>query len=544
MSQANVGKNNDLQRLIQLGRSKPEHLARFIGELARAKEVQRFLLIADELADHFIGTAAIQQSIGEAFAVAGHRAKATNYAERAAKSEPDNPRYLINYSLNLLGASKNAIARRVIEDVSVDTIREPKMLSGLASVHFHLRDYEQAAKCYEKAIRLEPKNSSLCFSLAAIKRFLGELDQAEAMFDRALVLNPKEFEAYYIRSGLRTQTLSRNHIAEMESILNSGLESAKGEIFVSFALAKEYEDIEEYENSFHYLKRGSDLRRRQLNYNVSVDEAIIEEIIRQFTFDSIAKASPGFKNSEPIFLVGLPRTGTTLLERMLSSHPNVIAAGELPNFSRQMMRLISADCHRKNLSAIEQVRYSLKLDMSSLGASYLESTRDVTGTSQRFVDKLPFNYLNIGLIAAALPDAKILHMTRYPMDSCFAIYKTLFQRAYPFSYDLDELAKYYVAYYRLMAHWHSSLPGKILDVAYEDLVADPETELRRVFAHCDLDWEPQAVEFHKNKEASTTASASQIRQPVHQKSVGRWRRYEKQLAGLQSILEHAGIPNG
>jgi hypothetical protein len=190
----------------------------------------------------------------------------------------------------------------------------------------------------------------------------------------------------------------------------------------------------------------------------------------------------------------------------------------------------------------ELVRLSAELDFKKLGEAYISSTRPFTGHTARFIDKLPLNYLYVGLIHLALPNAKVINLKRNPLDTCYAIYKQLFVDAYPFSYDLEELGRYYVAYHQLMEHWHVVLPGVIHTVGYEDLVSDIESESRPLLEFCGLDWQPQCLKFHESKDASTTASTVQVRQPVYQSSVGKWRDYEKQMQPIVKILQQAGVP--
>ncbi len=237
----------------------------------------------------------------------------------------------------------------------------------------------------------------------------------------------------------------------------------------------------------------------------------------------------------------MPRTGTTLVERIIGSHSDVESAGELPNFSQMMTKMVRAQAAGREVSQEEMIAASLQLDMRQLGESYIESTRGLTGDTVHFIDKLPFNYLNVGLIRLALPNAKIVHVTRDPMDTCYAVFKTLFQRAYPFSYDLEDLGNYFVAYRRLMDHWYTLFPDSMHTVAYEDLVENTQTESRRLLDYCGLTWQEQVSEFHRSDAPSMTASASQVRQPVYRSSVGKWRNYEKELLPLSGILESAGI---
>jgi hypothetical protein len=266
--------------------------------------------------------------------------------------------------------------------------------------------------------------------------------------------------------------------------------------------------------------------------------AAIEET---FTAERLVAPAAGSDNNEAIFVVGMPRTGTTLIERILGSHSEVYSAGELGNFATVLMRELRAKVSDPSTPRDELVRLSASIDRAALGDAYIESTRPFTGKTPRFIDKLPLNFLYVGLIRLALPNAKIISVRRHPLDTCYAIYKQLFVDAYPFSYDLEELARYYAAYDRLMRHWDTVLPDAVYTVRYEKLVDDFEPEVRRLLEYCGLGYEESCLRFHENRTASTTASTVQVRQPVYRSSVGNWRRYREQLAPLIAALEDEGI---
>jgi hypothetical protein len=238
---------------------------------------------------------------------------------------------------------------------------------------------------------------------------------------------------------------------------------------------------------------------------------------------------------------GMPRTGTTLVERVLASHPEVCSAGELSTFSLELTRLTQALPGSPVRSRAEFVERSASLDFAELGESYLRAARAHHDGRAYFVDKLPFNYLYAGLIRLALPGARLVGLERHPMDTCYAVYKQLFRDAYPFSYDLDDLGRYYVGYASLMNHWRSVLPAAIHAVQYETLVSDLDGEVRRLLEHCGLPWNDRCVRFHENESASTTASALQVRRPVYTSSIGRWRAYAEGLEPLRVRLAAAGL---
>jgi tetratricopeptide (TPR) repeat protein len=398
-----------------------------------------------------------------------------------------------------------------------------------------------ALNLFRRAIELAPRNSHFQFNLATSLRFAGDVEAAETAADAAIAGNPRDPGAWYLRSYLRTQTSERNHVAGLEATLRDPGISTPGRVQLLYALAKEHEDLGDYARSFAALEEGASLRRKHMRYDVGDDIRTIDRIIELHDARSLAQPGPGYESREPLFVLGLPRTGTTLVERILGNHSAVTAAGELRQFPEQMLRLARESLGGRDLPRDDLVARTLTLDMRELGRRYVESTRPKTGGTPHFVDKLPLNYLYCGLIHASLPGARIVHLRRHPLDACYAIYKTLFSRAYPFSYDLVELGRYYAAYDRLMAHWRSVMPGVIYDLHYEALVDDPERETRRLLDHCGLEFEAACRDFHSSPEASTTASALQVRRPMYRDSVMRWRKVASQLEPLARVLRSHGI---
>jgi hypothetical protein len=230
-----------------------------------------------------------------------------------------------------------------------------------------------------------------------------------------------------------------------------------------------------------------------------------------------------------------------LVERILGSHSEVFAAGELNNFAENLTRQTIALGGERPANREKFIEAATAIDYAALGSAYVESTRPHTGHTSHFVDKLPLNFLYCGLILRALPNAKIVHVTRHPMDTCFAVYKTLFKQAYPYSYDLRELGQYYLAYRKLMSHWHKAASGKILNLSYEQLTSNFEDECKNLISFCGLDWEVGCLEFHDNAAPSMTASLAQVREPVYTSSVGRWKNYREQLQPLENILLQAKV---
>jgi hypothetical protein len=358
-----------------------------------------------------------------------------------------------------------------------------------------------------------------------------------------LASDPLDFEAQAMRASLRKQTNESNHVAELKALLGDPKLGVGGETSICYALAKEYDDLDDPGSSFEFLRRGASARRARMDYSVATDLDVMEQIQQVFSDAFFEREETGYDTDEPIFIIGLPRTGTTLVERILGSHSQVFAAGELDNFGREMMNALAAGGEQTN-SRADVIHKSAGLDKSALGKAYVDSTRPMTGKTARFIDKLPFNYLYAGLIHKALPIARIIELRRHPMAACYAMYKQLFRDPYPFSYDLDDLAAYFIAYRRLMDHWRSSMPGVICTVDSDDVVDNTETETRRLLEFCGLDWEAACLRFYENTQASTTASASQVRQPIYRRSLHRWKEYREFLAPLEHRLNDAGIETG
>jgi tetratricopeptide (TPR) repeat protein len=422
---------------------------------------------------------------------------------------------------------------------------DPAMLDAIAAVFSRANDQESALAAADRAVTLAPGHPSYRYNRATIRRFLGDMEGAEADYDVVIAARPTDYEAYLNRSELRQQTVERNHIPELESMLARAAADPRGTVQIQYALAKEYEDLGEYERSFQHLRSGADLRRAHMKYDVSVDVATVDWIIDSFpgiqSRTGVIPAAGGSPSSPPVFIVGLPRAGSTLVERILSSHSDIAGAAELDCFARALVDAASRVTGKTRMPRQDLVKASALVDFAALGEDYTRRARAALGLEGRFIDKMPLNYLYCGLIHKALPDAKIIHVTRHPMAAGYAMYKTLFKDAYPFSYDLDDIARYYLAYRRLMDHWREVLGEALLEVRYEDVIRDQLGQTRRLLRHCELPWQDQCLEFHRNPAATTTASASQVRRPLYRTSLEKWRHFASPLEPLRRALVAGGI---
>jgi tetratricopeptide (TPR) repeat protein len=444
--------------------------------------------------------------------------------------------------LRLIGAELSIQTGSVAEGLAQLRALEPdarndgRVLQHIAQMFTRLNQHRDAEKCYRRALETASDNAQYRYNLATSVIALGKMDEAEMLLDQVIARAPHDYDAYYNRATLRRQTVANNHIAQMEQLLSGPLQNPMGQVQLGFALAKELEDLGEHARAFAALKRGADTRRKMLSYRVEDDARAMREIASVFDTEALARVERGDRNPRPIFIVGLPRSGTTLIDRILSSHSRVESLGEVSDFATALMRAAS-----KAKDKFDLIRESASADFAAVGRAYRGTTGAVATGAAWAIDKTPINFLYLGPIALALPDAVIIHVRRGAMDVCYAMYKTLFRMAYPFSYDLSDLARYYLAYRELMAHWRTALPGRFLEIDYEDLVANQECATRRLVAHCGLDWEEACLAFEKNDRPSLTASAAQVRQKIYGSSVGLWRSYSGELEPLARALRDAGV---
>jgi tetratricopeptide (TPR) repeat protein len=466
-----------------------------------------------------------------------------SFVTQALEFVPDNVRFLLHKAHILIMLGLRRDARQLCELISERdlSLEDSAFFAELAFVLNKLLCYQQAASYYQQAISLNPLDPQLHFNLASVQRYLGELEQAETSLNKVIELEPIDCEAYLLRSSLRKQTLQFNHIEQLEGVLNKTGISYIGRAQLNYALAKEFEDIQQYSQSFTALERGAKQRRKQMQYDVQHDIDTIDKIIETFDQECFSQTHGGYDNDEAIFVLGLPRTGSTLVERIISNHRDVSSAGELNNFALQMVDQCKVTASQSITSKEQLIEQSRQLNFAALGKAYIDSTRPDTGHKAHFIDKLPLNSLNVGLIHLALPRAKIIYVNRHPMDTCYAMYKQLFVQGYPFSYDLQELAQYYIAHRRLMAHWHKVMPGVIYQIEYEQVVNNLEQQAQGLIAYCGLQWQASCSQFERNVAPATTASASQVRQGIYHSSLSKWRCFAKQLQPLKTTLEQAGI---
>jgi tetratricopeptide (TPR) repeat protein len=405
----------------------------------------------------------------------------------------------------------------------------------VANVQARSGRHGDAIGTYRHALSLNPDFTPAELGLGNALKTVGRQAEAIDAYRRATVRRPAASEAWWSLSNLKTFRFEDAEIAEMERQLARDDLGEEQRVQFSFALAKAREDRGEYAGAFELYATGNRARRAREHYDPVQTEVIHDRIRAVFDAELLARhAGVGDPDPAPIFVVGLPRSGSTLIEQILASHSSVDATHELPEVGR-LIQQIGRD-RTDRVTYPEAVSHYDSGSWAALGRSYLERTRQYRGTAPHFIDKNPNNFPGIGLLALALPNAHIVNARRHPLDACLSCYRQLFARGQPFTYDLTELGEYYLEYEKMMAHWHAVLPGRVLDVQYEDVVADLEGQARRLLAHCGLPWEDACLRYWETGRAIRTASSEQVRLPIYDSSVSRWRHYERQLAPLVEIL--------
>jgi len=425
-------------------------------------------------------------------------------------------------------------ARRVLQ---VEP-ENPQSWVTVAVVATRLLQQERSLEAYEKAAALKPEEERIRLSIGHVQKTLGRRGDSEASYKAALAINPAMGAAYWSLADLKNYTFSDAEISAMQGLLQ-GDRPRDDVAQVHFALGKAFEQRQDYPKAFEHYAQGNTLRSLDAPFDIEGFERRSARIQAFFDRQFFATyAGSGNPSRAPIFIVGLPRSGSTLLEQILASHSHVEGTMELPNIITLVHQFddmaTSRDGYPQTLRDIPSAA------LAALGSRYMEETAPLRAAErQHFTDKLPNNFSHIGLIQAILPNATVIDARRHPMDACFSTFKQHFASGQTFSYDLEDLGRYYRSYLSLMDHWDTVLPGKVLHVQYEDMVREPELQIRRLLKHCGLDFEPACLSFHTTRRSVRTASAEQVRQPIYASGVGYWRHFERELEPLRRALGDA-----
>ncbi len=477
---------------------------------------------------------------GLAHKASGHAESAIADFERALALDGSRYDAAIELAQQFVGRRRHGAALELVDRYRALLQKSPVYLNMAGSIYATIGLPERAWPLFAKAAELQPGVDLFEANLAACGVFVGRIEQSKALYQGLLKRFPAHQRYHYQLSRLGKATDGR-HIETMQRILAEQGEAPEQSIFMYYAIGKELEDLERWDEAFDYFERAGNAVASVADYDVADDIALIDAIIDTCNADWLAARPAGLVHGGrvPVFVVGLPRTGTTLVDRVLSSHSAVCSVGETQYLPMTIRELSAIESDRKMTPAM--IRAAAALPIETIGDGYLRMLGFRLGGEQYVVDKLPFNVLYLGFIAKVFPHARLVLMRRHPMDACFAMYKQVFTGAYKFSYTQEGLGRFYVAYRRLLDHWDRLLGDRIVTMDYETLVARPEAEIRRLLEALDLDFEPACLSFDANASATATASAVQVREGIHDRSVGRWRRYTRQLEPLCRHLAQAGI---
>ena len=399
-------------------------------------------------------------------------------------------------------------------------------LVSLGTIYIKLSKYNQGINLYEKSLTIKPENPRVYLSLGHALKTIGQREKSEIAYHNAIKFYPFSGEAYWSLANLKTYKFSKKEISNMKLAINKNIHPNE-QIQMHFALAKALESNNQFEDSFNHYKEGNWLQRKQIKYNSEEYKLSIDDVITFFKSNKdIFKSRANIKNDDPIFILGLPRSGSTLIEQILSSHSLIDGTQELPNImaiSRDIKLIDPNNGYPNNLMDIDTSSFN------DFGQKYIDETRWARSSKPFFIDKMPNNFVHIGLIKLILPNAKIIDARRNPMDACFSCFKQYFAKGQHFTYDLDDIARYYKDYLRLMDFWNELFPREIFTIHYEDIINNPNKKIRELLNFCNVEFENSCLDFHKSKRPVKTASSEQVRQPMYKTGLDYWKNYRNNL---------------
>jgi tetratricopeptide (TPR) repeat protein len=517
---------------------------RLIHAFNRA-EWPRVQQLATQLLPLTPGDAMAPFMLGVANLEMGRLPQAVEFLRKATEIEPTRADFMAQCA-KAIGLMRHiSEARRMADQAMALHPSDPFTLDTLGVTYVQAHAHEEAIEAFRRQVAMAPKLPRARFRLAYSLSAMGKADEAERELEACLQLDPCFWSAYVRMSKLRRQTPDHNHVERYEALLAKYPQHPEAQLHLNVALAKEYEDLGDYPNAFEHYRRGKAVGYDKRRDSVLRDRQVFERLMESFPVAD-APAPTGEAGSQVIFVIGMPRTGTTIVDRILSSHPQVRSAGELQIFPPTVQRVSGS--RLPVLVDPELPALVRRFDWQRLGAEYLGETQSYAKMSPRFIDKMPHNFLYAGFIARALPGAKIVCLRRDPMDACLGTFRHLFEEFgssfYDYTFDLMDTGRYYVGFDRLMAHWQRAFPGRIHEVQYETLVQSQEAATRDLIAFCGLPWDEACLRPERNEAPVNTPSAYQVRTPVYRDALERWRKYAPQMHELQELLTEEGVLSG
>jgi tetratricopeptide (TPR) repeat protein len=485
--------------------------------------------ILDQQPDHY----AANYSLGMLFHEIGRNDLAIPLLRKSTEIRPEIFAGFINLGMILRDEKLFADSRASLEK-AVD-IHPASAIAHvtLGLLYMDMGMLDQALEEIEHGLQLKPEDPMTHARMGMLRQVRGEIDAAEACFIKVLELIPQDLNAHRSLALLKKQTEHNDNTRWLEDAFSSADDAGQDRMLLGFTLGKVFDDLGNYDTAFGYLSAAHRIRRRYSHYSVERQIESFDRHRRALGPDLLAKyRARALDDETPVFVLGMPRSGTSLTEQILASHPLVHGAGEV-----EYMRIFSASVEQQTRRPfpddIEEVPVTV---LQTAARAYIERLRINAGQALRVVDKLPHNFLRVGLIGAVMPGAKIILCERDPLDNCLSIYQNLLGPAHPYASDLSELGHYYKLYRDLMDWWDEILPGHMYRVRYESMVADPEQQVRALLQHCGLEFHEDCLAFHKTRRQVKTPSEAQVRQPIYRSSVGRWKNYHQHLGPLIDAL--------
>lgn len=458
----------------------------------------------------------------------GRYRQAQDYAMRGLRARPRSAVSVVRLLNRLRSFNQTEAIRELVQASPQLMSLDPKGLQAVSSQLSYIGDQEGALAFLDRALSLQPSNPSVLLARGQVNTFLGRFDAAEDDLRACLMYAPELGGAWWTLSRLRKQTPESNHVDELKRLL-SRPRSTADKAFLAYALHKELDDLGDIPGAGEALTLASKAKRSEVQYSEVQSRALFAQL-KALDFERMTGGSEIDHGFTMIFIIGMFRSGTTLLEQLLGANPRMVNAGELFDFTSSMRH--ATDYHCPSILDTELVRRSETVDYSEVAASYSRGVRWRLGEHSHLTDKLPPNFLNAGYICKAFPNAKLIHLVRDPVETCFSNLRESFSGAAPYSYDQRELADYYLRYRDLMDHWHRSFPGRILDVDYARLTTDTASVMREVADHCGLEFLPGMTDPRSNTQSVATASAVQVRSPVIARQSAKWLPYRDYLQPL------------
>lgn len=528
---------NEYRKALKLAPNHPTLLNNMGNLLQQQGENEKALSWLEKAASQDPANAVVQSNLGNALWSVGKGVEAVAAYKRAIELNPDLADAHRNLGVILVELGDLDEAVNCFNQALRINPADQKSCQGLGRAQSERGDMDQAVSAYQQAIALDPANAEYHRELGLVFSDHGEIEKAVCAHRKALQINPGDAQAYRALSKNMKFTEYGDDMKAMESLLEKKGILDEDSIQLAFALGKAYEDLGDFDKSMEFVIKATGLERNSYDYSIARSQDHFDRIKQVFSPDFFsAHHDSGDPDRTPIFILGMPRSGTSLVEQILASHPDVYGAGELDELVKVYQSISETVGKRQSDTFPQGVAELDSKAFADLGRQYISRIRRYSADAKFITDKMPHNFLRIGFIRAILPNARVIHCSRDPMDNCLSIFKTYLPNGHRYSCDMSELGQYYRMYLDLMDYWRDTLPGFIYEQSYEQLVGSQQEQVSKLLQHCGLDWNDACLDFHQTRRKVKTPSDAQVRRPIYNDSVQLWKRYETQLEPLRAAL--------